>query len=256
MGEALRPVVGVIPARYGSTRLSGKVLADLGGRTLIRRVYDRAVLARGLDSVLVATDDERVLREALAFGARVALTSRDHRSGTDRIAEAVGSSAPEAGSIINIQGDEPFLDPATIDAIVDAMPRDPDAIWTAVAPLADPALLERPEVVKAAMAADGRILYFSRAAIPHVRADRSATGLHWHHIGVYGYSRPMLDRFVEMEESPLERAEGLEQLRALEAGIAIRAVKVATAAGGIDTQEDLDRARLRFTDEAPRGGRE
>lgn len=255
MGDALRSVVGVIPARYGSTRLPGKVLADLHGRTLIRRVHDRAAQARAIDAILVATDDDRVLREALAFGATAVLTAPDLRSGTDRVAEAIRTSVPEARFAINIQGDEPFLDPSALDALARSLVGDPSAIWTAVAPM-DRSDLDRPDRVKAVVARDGRVLYFSRAPVPFVRGDRQAAGIHWHHVGIYGFSREALDRFVQLEESPLERAEGLEQLRALEAGMPIRAIRLAAAWGGIDTQEDLERARRRLAEEEIEGGRE
>lgn len=256
MGDALNQVVGVIPARYGSTRLPGKVLADLGGLTLIHRVFDSVARIRGLDAILVATDDDRVLREVLAFGATAVLTSREHRSGTDRVAEAIRTAAPDARYIINVQGDEPFLDPAAVETLIRSLVADPEAIWTAVAPLADESALARPDLVKAAVARDGRALYFSRAPIPYIRRDRKVDSVHWHHIGVYGFSREVLDRFVHLEESPLERAEGLEQLRALEAGIAVRTIRAAASWGGIDTPEDLERARLRLAAEEPRGGRE
>jgi 3-deoxy-manno-octulosonate cytidylyltransferase (CMP-KDO synthetase) len=248
-------VVAVIPARYGSTRFPGKILAMIGDRTMIRRVHDRASECREIDRVLVATDDERILREVLAFGGTAVMTSSGHRSGTDRIAEAVRTVAPDASGVINIQGDEPFLDPAEVDLLVRSLRLDSGSIWTAVAPLRDPESLARPDVVKAARAADGRVLYFSRAAIPYLRRDRkpdhpgpgeprsSTTGLWWRHVGIYAYPRAVLERFVALPPSSLEMAEGLEQLRALEAGISIRSIEIAPGFGGVDTGEDLERAR-------------
>jgi 3-deoxy-manno-octulosonate cytidylyltransferase (CMP-KDO synthetase) len=234
-------IVGVIPARYASTRFPGKVLALLGDRTVLQHVHDRALACAELDRVIVATDDERVLREVLAFGGTAVLTSARHRSGTDRVAEAVQSAAPECHLVVNIQGDEPFLDPKTVDSLARSLRERPDAIWTAVAPLVDDEAVQRSSVVKAVLAADGRVLYFSRAAVPFLR-DGVADGRRWHHVGIYGFSRDLLRMFVELPASTLEVAEGLEQLRALEAGIPVRAVRVARALGGIDTRDDLERA--------------
>lgn len=245
-------VVAVIPARYASTRFPGKVLATIGDRTMLRRVHDRALACAEVSRVIVATDDERILREVLAFGGTAVMTSTEHRSGTDRIAEAARVAAPDASFLIDIQGDEPFLNPADVDALTRALLGDPDAIWTAVAPLHDPEALARSDVVKAARASDGRVLYFSRAPIPYLRpkGEGGETGrgaaLRWHHVGIYGFSRDMLERFVCLPESPLEDAEGLEQLRALEAGIPVRAIQVEPGFGGIDTREDLERARRRI----------
>jgi 3-deoxy-manno-octulosonate cytidylyltransferase (CMP-KDO synthetase) len=223
--------------------LPGKLLAMLGDRTILRHVYDRACRSRALDQVFVATDDERILREVLAFGGAAVMTSRSHRSGTDRIAEAVASLDETADLLVNIQGDEPFCDPEAIDSVADALRSDPDSIWTAVSVLEDADALRREDVVKAVVARDGRVLYFSRAMVPHVRGGAGGSGLHRHHVGLYGYSRQLLQRLTRMPPSPLEEVEALEQLRALEAGIVIRAVTVNPGFGGIDTKEDLQRAR-------------
>jgi 3-deoxy-manno-octulosonate cytidylyltransferase (CMP-KDO synthetase) len=236
-------IVGIIPARYDSTRLPGKLLAMLGERTVLRHVYDRACRARELDHVVVATDDDRILREVLAFGGTAVMTSRSHRSGTDRIAEAVDSMDETADLLVNIQGDEPFCDPAAIDAVAVALRSDPDSLWTAASVLEDEEVLSREDVVKAVVASDGRVLYFSRAVVPHVRGCAKRSALHRHHVGLYGYSRRLLRYLAQIPPSPLEEAEALEQLRALEAGIVIRAVTVAAGFGGIDTREDLERAR-------------
>lgn len=253
MSISSQRIVGVIPARFGSTRLPGKLLAILGDRTVLHHVYDRASEARLLDSLVVAVDDERVLREVLSFGGQAVMTSSSHRSGTDRIAEAVESLDPGPRLVINIQGDEPFLDPATIDQVAARLSDDPSALWTAVAPLTSDAAFESPDVVKAVMAADGRVLYFSRAPVPH-RRGAAARAARWHHIGIYGYSREQLSRFVRLPRSPLEESEGLEQLRALDGGIPIRAVTVRETFGGIDTKEDLDRARRFLETAEPQGG--
>jgi 3-deoxy-manno-octulosonate cytidylyltransferase (CMP-KDO synthetase) len=157
--------------------------------------------------------------------------------------------------VINIQADEPFVKPGDIDAVAAALRGEPDSIWTAVSPLTDPGCLNREDVVKAAVAHDGRVLYFSRAPIPHVRGNGGLASIHRHHIGIYGYAVSTLRRVVGLPLSPLEKAESLEQLRALEAGIPIRAVLVAPGFGGIDTKEDLARAqRILATEELPGGG--
>jgi 3-deoxy-manno-octulosonate cytidylyltransferase (CMP-KDO synthetase) len=245
-------VAGVIPARYGSSRLPGKVLAVIGDRTLLRHVHDRASRSALLERVIVATDDDRVLREVLAFGGTAVMTSGAHRSGTDRVAEAVRSLEGQPELVVNIQADEPFLDPRVIDEVVRALRSEPGAIWTAVSPLTDRGLLLRPDVVKAARAEDGRVLYFSRAPIPYVREDGVAS-IHWHHIGIYGYARPVLERIVGLPPSALERAESLEQLRWLSAGIPIRSVAVPPAWGGVDTPADLERARAHWAAGVPHG---
>ena len=251
---SLQPIVGVIPARYGSTRFPGKVLAILGDRTVLHHVHDRAARCSELDRVVVATDDERILREVLAFGGTAVMTSSAHRSGTDRVAEAVESLPGGCPFVINIQGDEPFLDPEIIGRVARALRSDPGAIWTAVCPIKDEATLARPDVVKAAVTADGRVLYFSRAPIPYLRGVGGVSLLHRHHVGIYGLSRDRIRRFVELPPSPLELAEGLEQLRALEAGIPVRAVTVAQGFGGIDTEEDLDQARRHLAAAGIHGG--
>lgn len=254
MSISSQRIVGVIPARFHSSRFPGKLLAILGDRTILRHVYDRARLARRLDSVIVATGDERILREVLAFGGTAVMTSGDHQSGTDRVAEAVSTLESEFGFAINIQGDEPFLDPGTIDSLAAALIADPLSIWTAVAPLEDPAALASPNVVKAVVAGDGRVLYFSRLPVPYLRNGSLPGPIHRHHVGIYGFARECLQRFVALPRSPLEHAEGLEQLRALEGGISMRAVTVAPAFGGIDTKEDLDRARRHLALAGPQGG--
>ncbi len=254
MSISSQRIVGVIPARYGSTRFPGKLLAPLGDRTILRHVHDRALRARLLDSVLVATDDERILREVLSFGGHAVMTSPSHASGTDRIAEAAASLGPEYGFVINVQGDEPFLDPATIDAVAAALRADPLSLWTAVAPLDDAGAAASPHVVKAVLAGDGRVLYFSRAPVPYLKEGLAAPSLRRHHVGIYGFSRDLLLRFVRLPRSPLEEAEGLEQLRALDAGMTVRAVSVPVAFGGIDTKEDLDRARRFLVAAGPQGG--
>ena len=247
-------IVGIIPARYGSTRLPGKPLSDIHGKTLIERVYDRARAARSLDRVLVATDDERIASAVRAFGGEAALTSERHRSGTDRLAEAVGSL--EAEIVVNVQGDEPLLDPEGIDAAVDALIADTGApISTVSVPIGSVEEMLLPSVVKVVTDWNGNALYFSRALIPHTRlADSAAArecaaatvdrGLARKHVGLYAYRREALLRFASLPPAPLEEAEGLEQLRALHHGMRIRVVPMDGESGlAVDTPEDLERVR-------------
>jgi 3-deoxy-manno-octulosonate cytidylyltransferase (CMP-KDO synthetase) len=236
-------IVGVIPARYASTRFPGKPLALVAGKPLIQHVVERCKGARFLEEVIVATDDERI-RDLAAKFCRVEMTSADHPSGTDRIAEVIQASDAEAA--INIQGDEPLIDPAVIDAVAKALGN--AEMSTAAAPLKDVTEYENPNVVKVVVNAVDRALYFSRRTIPYVRdaASRSATEQlaafpFLKHLGIYGYRRATLLRLVKFPPSPLERAEKLEQLRALEHGIEIAVVRVNYEAVGVDAPGDVTR---------------
>ncbi len=239
-------VVIVIPARYGSTRLPGKPLVPLCGKPLIQWVYERARRSARAALVRVATDDERILRAVRAFGGEAVMTSADHPSGTDRIAEAVRDL--EADVVINVQGDEPLMDPLLIDALADALAG--DAAWdmaTAAAPITGPGDLRNPAVVKVVWGAGHRALYFSREPIPHLRGASDdaavlAARLHWRHIGIYAYRRAFLARLVAAPPAPLEEAEKLEQLRALHLGARIRVLETARAGLGVDTPDDVPRA--------------
>jgi 3-deoxy-manno-octulosonate cytidylyltransferase (CMP-KDO synthetase) len=233
-------VLGIIPARYQSTRLPGKALVDLGGRSMIEHVYRRAAGARSLDGVLVATDDERIVRAVDAFGGVVCLTSPTHASGTDRLAEI--AAAVPAGLVVNIQGDEPFLDPAVIDTVVAPLRADPSIqMGTAARRLRDPRELTNPHMVKVVRESGGTALYFSRAPIPY-SADPSISHA-LVHIGLYVYRRETLLRLARLPQGVLERAESLEQLRALEHGIRIHVVETAYESFEVNTPDDLDRAR-------------
>ena len=233
-------IVGAIPARYGSTRLPGKPLLPIAGRPLIEHVYTRVAGARGLDRVVVLTDDERIARVVEDFGGEWEMTPDDCASGTDRIAWAAShwSTAAMRG-IVNIQGDEPLIDPEAISRLAEhlaAFPGDP------VVTLATPARGEEmgnPNAVKVVLARDGSALYFSRSAIPYPRQPGSAAPLK--HLGIYGYRREALMRLAALPPSPLERSESLEQLRALENGIPIRVLVVERGSQGVDTAEDLER---------------
>ena len=234
-------VLAVIPARYHSTRLPGKPLADIAGRPMIEHVYRRAQAARLVDAVLVATDDERIADAVAGFGGVACMTSPHHRSGTDRLGE-IAAVVP-CGLLVGVQGDEPLLDPAVIDAVVAPLRADVSlAMGTAARPIADDAELSNPHVVKVVCDAAGMALYFSRAAIPHGR-DRSAAAATRAHVGLYVYRRDVVQRLVTLAPGPLEQAEMLEQLRALEHGIGIKVMDTQYQSLGVDTPADRERAR-------------
>ena len=235
-------IVGVIPARYGSTRLPGKSLVNLCGKPLVQWVFERARAATRLSRLVVATDDERIRRAVTAFGGEAVMTREDHPSGTDRIAEAVAGL--EANAVINIQGDEPLIDPALIDRLAGELAS--GGRWdmvTAVCPIRDPGDITNPAVVKAVWAADGAALYFSRSPIPFVRDAEPPPGLtYWRHIGIYGYTGEFLTKLVSAPPCLLERAEKLEQLRALDLGGRIKIVPTHEVGLGVDTPEDVPKA--------------
>lgn len=233
-------VIGVIPARWGSTRLPGKSLVPLCGKPLIQWVVERAARARRLDRLIVATDDRRIADVVRAIGAEAVMTRPDHPSGTDRVAEAVRGR--RADVVINIQGDEPTIEPALIDRLADTMIAEP--AWdmaTAAAPFARPEDAGPASVVKVVFDAGGRALYFSRWPIPFIRDEPPPAGetTHWLHVGIYAYRRAFLAKFVRAAPSPLERLEKLEQLRALHMGAAIKVVRAAARGIGVDTPEDV-----------------
>lgn len=235
--------VGIIPARYASTRFPGKPLHPIAGKPLLQHVIERCRLARSLSEVIVATDDERIAALARRF-CRVEMTSDRHPSGTDRIAEVAGRVPCDAA--VNIQGDEPLMDPAVIDAVAAALAGAP--MSTAATPVRRPEDLENPNVVKVVVNASGRALYFSRRSIPFVRdaasrpvAEQLAAFPFLKHLGIYGYRREALLRLVQWPVSPLEAAEKLEQLRALENGIEIAVVRVEHEGVGVDVPADVAR---------------
>lgn len=235
-----------IPARWGSTRLPGKPLLDLAGKSMIEHVYRRAAAARGTSRVVVLTDDTRILNAVNGFGGEAEMTPRDCVSGTDRIAGA--ARAWTAAAVINVQGDEPLIDPTVIEAVAARLadPRE-EVVTVATAARADE--LDDPNVVKVVVAQDGSALYFSRARIPHHRdPDPTSSPTIWKHLGIYGYRHDILLRLAGLAPTPLERAESLEQLRALEHGIKIRVLTVDHAESGVDTARDLERVAARLTD--------
>jgi len=234
--------VVVIPARYGSTRLPGKPLADIGGRPLIDHVWRRAGLTRLAERVLVATDDERI-RRALPPHAEVVMTSADHPSGSDRVAEAV--KGVNCAIVVNVQGDLPLLDPALIDDLISLLRADRElGMATVAAPIRAAEEFRNPSVVKVVCDARGRALYFSRAPIPYSRERPGEPGGALRHVGIYAYRRPVLSKFAALTPTPLERTEKLEQLRALENGIVIGVVRRADSVPlEVDTPEDLAEVR-------------
>lgn len=238
-------MLGVIPARWGSTRFPGKPLHLIAGKPLVRHVWERCLECRQLDEVVVATDDERIADAVRDFGGRVVMTRPDHVSGTDRIAE-VARKRPGCSHIINIQGDEPLISPALIGRLVRALARDPELpMVTAANPLAPGATeIADPNVVKVVIDRHGRALYFSRSMIPHPRNGAEKDLIYYRHKGVYGFRRDFLLRFVRWQPSMLERVEGLEQLRAIENGAEIRVLLTDDDSPGVDTPEQaaiLDR---------------
>ncbi len=239
-----RKILGVIPARFASTRFPGKVLAHIAGKTMLQHVYERASLCTYLSSALIATDDERVYAAAKSFGARVRMTRSDHLSGTDRVAEA--ASAENAEIIVNIQGDEPLIDPAAIDAAILPMVHEPDLVMgTLKKRIEDPREITDPNVVKVVTDGAGDAIYFSRCAIPFDR-EKSANTPYFKHIGLYVYQRDFLLAYPELPVGPLETSERLEQLRALENGYRIRVVETEYESLGVDTPEDLERVTRLF----------
>lgn len=251
--------VALIPARMASTRLPEKPLADIAGLPMVVRVAQRAAASRAA-SVTIATDDERVRQAALKHNVPCIMTRPDHPTGTDRLSEAVGHlSLPDDGIVVNVQGDEPLIDPGLIDAVADLLARRPEAdIATCACPLADAESLFNPNVVKVVCGEDDRALYFSRAPIPWAR-DALAGGQRQlapglpalHHIGLYAYRVSFLRRFPTMPLGALERFEALEQLRALEHGCAIVVHRTSEAPrAGVDTPADLDRVRAWYANAA------
>ncbi|MBN1794940.1 MAG: 3-deoxy-manno-octulosonate cytidylyltransferase [Candidatus Omnitrophica bacterium] len=245
-------VIGVIPARYGSTRLKAKPLADICGKSLIRRVYEGARSSRLLDELLIATDDERIIQHAASFGARAVMTSQTCRSGTERAYEATCSK--DARIVVNIQGDEPLVTGEMVDTLVGLFDEDPRAeVATLVFPIISSEQANNPNVVKAVCDNERFALYFSRSPIPYYRTVPPAgESAYLKHIGMYGYRKEVFARIAGLLPTRLEEAESLEQLRWLGAGVRI---KVGISPGdsvGIDTEDDLARVRRLLMEEEGR----
>ncbi|MEZ4986646.1 MAG: 3-deoxy-manno-octulosonate cytidylyltransferase [Saprospiraceae bacterium] len=241
MKETMK-IAAIIPARYASTRFPGKPLALLSGKPMIQHVYERASSCEKLTRVLVATDDERIRTAVVDFGGEVVMTSPDHPSGTDRLAEAA-QWLSDIDIIVNIQGDEPFVRSEQIEQLCDLFDNASTDIATLVTPIVKEESLFSPHVVKAVFASDGKALYFSRNPIPYLRGIEPANwleqGLHYQHLGLYAYRREVLDAITRLPLGKWEQAESLEQLRWLEAGYRIRVGETPFSSIGIDTPEDL-----------------
>ena len=229
-------VLCIIPARYASTRLPGKPLRDIAGKPMIVRVYERATRAQRVHEVVVATDDERIRAAVEEHGGNAVMTRADHATGTDRLAE-VAAQRPDCDLIINVQGDEPLIDPTVIDALVAPFEHDTALMMaTAKTEITDAAEMENPNNVKVVADRTGNALYFSRARIPYAR---NAGAKVYKHIGIYAYRRDFLLAYAKMAQTELECSESLEQLRALENGYRIRVVETDAVFIGVDTEEDL-----------------
>jgi 3-deoxy-manno-octulosonate cytidylyltransferase (CMP-KDO synthetase) len=237
-------IVAIIPARYASERFPGKVIMPLAGKPLVAHTYDRTRRASRLTDVIVAVDDERVVDALRPYDVKMVMTRRDHATGSDRIAEV--AAGLDADIIVNVQGDEPLVDPELIDESIQPLLDDPDLqMATARHAIDDPVLYNDSNCVKVACDQNGRALYFSRSRIPFIRDERinpQEQQVYWQHIGLYVFRREFLLKFASMPSTPLERLEKLEQLRVLENGYDIAVVEARTKALGVDTPADLARA--------------
>ena len=235
-------VVGIIPARYHSTRLPGKPLLDILGQPMIRHVYENAAKSSTLEDLIVATDDQRIVQAVEAFGGKAVLTSKEHSTGTDRVAEVARSL--DVRVVINIQGDEPFVHPGMIDEIAKRLLEDPQLpMCTSMHEVKDREDFHNPNVVKVVVDLAGYALYFSRSLIPYPRHGEGHRV--FEHIGLYGYSKDFLLQYSRLEQTPLEKLETLEQLRVLEHGYKIKVVETRQdyIPLSVDTPEDLEKAR-------------
>ena len=233
-------VLGVIPARYHSTRLPGKPLLMIGAKPMIQWVYEAAKTAALIDELVVATDDQRIYDTIVGFGGKAEMTAADHPTGTDRLAEVAQRYQTEL--VVNIQGDEPLIKGTVIDSIIKPLLEDPGLpMSTAKVRLTDPEQIKESSVVKVITAENGDALYFSRSPIPYPR--NAGQAVYWKHIGLYGYRKEFLLKYIALPQSQLELAESLEQLRVLANGYRIKVVEVEQDSVGVDTPEDLARVR-------------
>jgi 3-deoxy-manno-octulosonate cytidylyltransferase (CMP-KDO synthetase) len=235
--------IGIIPARYSSTRFEGKVLAEIAGKPMIQHVWERAKQSLTLEELIIACDDERVADAAAGFGAKVVLTAKGHASGTDRICEVINPL--DVKVVVNIQADEPLIHPTMIDSVARILLEDSSLqVATLIKRIEDPAQLVDPHVVKVVADKNGFALYFSRAEIPHSAVNSEIKApLHYKHIGLYGYTKDFLFIYKNLPASSLEKTECLEQLRILEEGFRIKVIETKYDTIGVDTPEDLEKVR-------------
>jgi len=233
----------IIPARYGSSRLEGKPLLKACGKPIIQWVWEKGIKCKGIDRVIVATDDERIYNVCNDFGAEVEMTSAEHKSGSDRIAE-VASKHPEISYIINVQGDEPLIEPDNIELVRRGVVEDDNAdISTLVREIKDEDEVNNPNLVKCVFDINGYAMYFSRSKIPYERNVNKGNWKFYGHLGIYGYKKEALFKMTKLTQTPCEMAESLEQLRALQNGMKIRVSVVENVPVGIDTIEDFEKFR-------------
>lgn len=239
-------VIGVIPARYQSTRFAGKVLADIMGKPMLQHVWERAKQSRMLDDLIIACDDEIILKAANKFGAKAIMTSREHSCGTDRISEVVNPL--DVKVVINIQGDEPLIHPMMIDSIARALLEDPSVNMATISKKIDDSIqVFDPNVVKVVVDKNNFALYFSRAPIPFLSPNAEIEQVtYYKHIGLYGYTKDFLFTYKNLPASSLEKTEKLEQLRVLSEGFKIKVIETTFETVGVDTPEDLEKVKERL----------
>jgi 3-deoxy-manno-octulosonate cytidylyltransferase (CMP-KDO synthetase) len=244
-----KKIVGIIPARFASTRFPGKPLAMIGNMSMIMRVYHQALKSKKLNKVLVATDDERIKNHVESFNGKAVMTSAHHQSGTDRCAEVISSSNEKWNIVINIQGDEPFIDPAQIDLLISCFDDGQAQIATLIKKIIDQNDLQNSNVVKAVTGINHHALYFSRAKIPFASNSKSETENYYKHVGIYGYRTDVLKEISQLKQSFLEIMESLEQLRWLENGYSIKTAITEQDTISVDTPADLEKLKLTFNTE-------
>jgi len=238
-------ILGIIPARYASTRFPGKPLIDIAGKTMIQRVYEQAQQCTHFSKIIVATDDEKIYNHIATLGGDVVMTAPTHQNGTERCAEVVEKLGDEFDIIINIQGDEPFVDPQIFSSLIHAFSDESTVIATLIKPISEASLLANPNIIKVTKNKQARAMYFSRAAIPYLR-NTEASMQFYKHIGLYAYRRKTLLEIVQLPLSSYENAEMLEQLRWLENGYQIQLVETNLEADSVDVPEDLDRLLKKY----------
>lgn len=243
MKQSKKSIIAIIPARYGSTRFPGKPLIEICGKTLIQRTYENAKRCSMIDELIIATDDQRIYDHAAAFGARVMMTPADCPTGSDRLSHVLqqDKSLQKADVIVNIQGDEPCLDPESTQAMIDILRNDPSAVMsTAVFPITSEEEAKNPNHVKCVLDLHGNVLYFSRTLIPGYRTLPFQKGTtYYRHIGIYAYRPQFLLQYIQLPITPLQRAEDLEQLKVLEHGFKIKAAVVTGISADVNTPEDI-----------------